>query len=121
LFALREPNYLESKMPMTVTTTKAGSGPSPKTGQTVFVNCTGYVQETGKKFWSTADTGVFSFKVGMGQVIPAWDHGLQQMKLGEAATIVASHDLAYGERGFPDWGIPGRATLRFEIELLEIK
>ncbi len=40
------------------------------------------------------------------------------MKIGESARITATHEVAYGEAGFPAWGIPPRATLIFDIELL---
>lgn len=78
------------------------------------------MQSTGKKFWSTDDTGPFSFKIGRGEVIPAWDEGVATMQLGEAARITATHESAYGEAGFPEWGIPPRATLVFEVELTGI-
>jgi FKBP-type peptidyl-prolyl cis-trans isomerase len=42
----------------------SASGVFPKKGQTVFVHCTGIVEASGKKFWSTKDPGqsVFNFK-----------------------------------------------------------
>ena len=96
-----------------------GTGDAVVKGKTVTVHCTGYVVESGKKFWSTHDKNEpFSFKIGMKQVIPAWDEGVLTMKIGETSEIVATHDYAYGERGFPAWGIPPRATLKFEIEVL---
>lgn len=50
---------------------KEGNGVKPQKGQKVTVHCTGVVQATGKKFWSTKDPGqqLFSFSVGLGQVI----------------------------------------------------
>lgn len=42
-----------------------GGGAKPAKGSLCEVHCTGYVTETGKKFWSTKDAGqtTFSFKV----------------------------------------------------------
>eukprot|EP01115_Flamella_aegyptia_P006823 TRINITY_DN28262_c1_g4_i1.p1 TRINITY_DN28262_c1_g4~~TRINITY_DN28262_c1_g4_i1.p1 ORF type:complete len:117 (+),score=42.12 TRINITY_DN28262_c1_g4_i1:347-697(+) len=103
--------------------TQEGSGDTPQKGQKVTVHCTGIVQSSGKKFWSTKDEGQepFSFQIGLGKVIKAWDEGVATMKEGEFATLTASPDYAYGERGFPAWGIPENATLIFHIELLSIE
>lgn len=103
------------------TTKPAPSGaPTPRKGQTVRVHCTGIVQASGYKFWSTKDDGqdIFSFQIGRGAVIPAWDEGVMTMAVGESATITATSDVAYGANGFPAWKIPGNATLIFHIELL---
>jgi FKBP-type peptidyl-prolyl cis-trans isomerase FkpA len=40
------------------------------------------------------------------------------MKAGGKAVLICPSDLAYGDKGRP--GIPGGATLIFELELLEI-
>lgn len=105
---------------------KAGAGLKPSRGQNVTVHCTGTVQANGHVFWSTSwdkskGGGPFSFQIGMKQVIPAWDEGVATMQIGEKAKITATHEVAYGEAGFPAWGIPPRATLIFDIELLEAK
>jgi len=100
---------------------KAGSGSKPTAGQTITVHCTGYVQATGSKFWSTHDTNTpFSFQVGLGKVIKGWDQGCLTMQLGERAKITCTPDFAYGAGGFPAWGIPPNATLIFDIEILTI-
>jgi FKBP-type peptidyl-prolyl cis-trans isomerase len=41
------------------------------------------------------------------------------MTVGERALIEATGDYAYGERGFPQWGIGKNATLIFDIEVIE--
>ena len=40
------------------------------------------------------------------------------MKIGECARITATPDFAYGEGGFPAWGIMENSTLAFDIEVL---
>ena len=63
----------------------------------------------------------FSFTLGKGQVIKGWDEGMLTMKLGEKAILKCSADYAYGESGFPAWGILPNSPLNFEIEVLSIK
>ena len=55
----------------------------------------------------------------LGRVIPCWTEGVQRMKAGGKAQLVCPPQIAYGERG-AGGTIPPNATLRFEIELLEI-
>eukprot|EP00042_Codosiga_hollandica_P037530 m.296326 g.296326 ORF g.296326 m.296326 type:complete len:187 (-) comp55159_c0_seq3:109-669(-) len=100
---------------------KAGGAVKPTKGSTITVECTGYLTN-GKKFWSTRDPGgkPFSFKVGVGSVIVGWDVGCLSMTVGEHSRLVVRGDKAYGERGFPAWGIGPNAELTFDIEILSI-
>jgi hypothetical protein len=41
------------------------------------------------------------------------------MKVGGKATLVCPFDLAYGPQGHPP-SIPGKSTLVFDVELLDI-
>ena len=56
----------------------------------------------------------------LGGVIPCWTEGVQKMKVGGKAQLVCPPGIAYGERGAGNGKIPPNATLRFEVELLEI-
>jgi peptidylprolyl isomerase len=103
---------------------KAGTGPSPKTGQTCVMHYTGWLYEgdkKGAKFDSSVDRGQpFEFKIGMHQVIAGWDEGVATMNVGGKRTLIIPPELGYGARGAGNV-IPPNATLMFDVELLAIK
>lgn len=73
----------------------------------------------GTPFDSSYQRGApFTFRVGSGAVIRGWDEAFATMKKGEKRTLILPHWLAYGERGRPP-KIPPRATLVFEVELID--
>ena len=104
--------------------TKAGSGASPRQGQTAVVHYTGWLYENGakgKKFDSSVDRGQpFEFPVGQGRVIKGWDEGVATMKIGGKRTLIVPAALGYGARG-AGGVIPPNATLMFDVELLGVK
>lgn len=97
---------------------------SPKKGDIVVVNYTGWLNDNGKegkKFDSSYDRKTpFSFKIGVGQVISGWDTGVMMMKVGEKRRLYIPADLGYGARG-AGGVIPPNAALIFDVELLEVK
>lgn len=52
------------------------------------------------------------------KMIPGFKEGLQQLNVGDKATLFVPYHLAYGEAGNP--GIPGKTNIIFEVEVLEI-
>ena len=72
--------------------------------------------------WRLQDPGqkAFSFNVGIGQVVRGWDDGFMDMKEGEEARLEMTGDYAYGDKGFPAWGIGPNATLIFDVAILSI-
>jgi len=97
-----------------------GQGESPKPGDLVRVVYKGSLLN-GKVFDEALDPAkAFEFRVGRGNVIDGWDQALQLMRPGEKRLLIIPHELAYGTRGQPP-GIPKRATLVFEVQLLDFK
>ena len=103
---------------------KAGTGASPKTGQTCVMHYTGWLYVDGKKgakFDSSVDRGQpFEFPIGTRRVIAGWDEGVASMKVGGKRELIIPPALGYGARGAGN-AIPPNATLIFEVELLDIK
>ncbi len=88
-----------------------GTGAAAQPGQFVRVHYTGWLYNggvQGAKFDSSKDRNdPFAFHLGAGMVIRGWDEGVAGMKVGGAR----------GAGGV----IPPNATLKFDVELLEIK
>ncbi len=98
---------------------RPGTGNPPATGSEVVVQYDGYLLD-GTKFDSSRDQGApFVFRVGTGRVIKGWDEAFATMKKGEKRTLIIPWWLAYGEEG--KGPIPPKATLVFEVELLDIR
>ena len=67
--------------------------------------------------WSRNE--VFTFQLGVGQVIEGWDKGCIGMKVGGRRKLVIPPDMAYGEQGAG--GIIGpNETLVFVVDLRSI-
>jgi peptidylprolyl isomerase len=99
---------------------EVGSGATPNTGDICVMHYTGWLED-GTKFDSSVDRGTpFEFILGMGQVIKGWDEGVATMKPGGKRILIIPPNLAYGRRG-AGGAVPPDATLKFEVELLEVK
>jgi FKBP-type peptidyl-prolyl cis-trans isomerase FkpA len=99
---------------------QVGTGTEATKGKTVSVHYTGWLLD-GTKFDSSRDRNQpFSFALGQGRVIKGWDEGVAGMKVGGKRTLVIPPDLGYGASG-AGGVIPPNATLKFEVELLEVK
>jgi FK506-binding protein 1 len=99
-------------------TVKNEDAPMPAAGTKVHMHYTGRLTD-GTKFDSSLDRGkLFTFTLGVGQVIKGWDEGVLQLHKGDKATLTCSSDYAYGDSGIPGT-IPPKATLVFEVELVD--
>ncbi len=97
-----------------------GAGAAAKSGDTISVHYTGWL-ENGAKFDSSLDSGQpIEFVLGQGKVIAGWEQGMVGMKVGGKRRLTIPPDLGYGAYGAGDT-IPPNAALIFEVELLEIK
>ena len=94
-----------------------GDGAKAVRHSKVLVHYTGWLSD-GTKFDSSVDRGKpFEFTLGLGQVIPGWDRGVEGMKVGGRRELIIPPELAYGKKG-AGGVIPPNATLKFEITLL---
>ena len=102
---------------LTYKSVREGTGSSPTATDAVKVHYRGTLMN-GTEFDSSYkrnEPATFP----LNRVIPCWTQGVQRMKVGGKAELVCPPELAYGERG-AGGTIPPNATLRFEIELIEI-
>ncbi|MCK0109056.1 peptidylprolyl isomerase [Flavobacteriaceae bacterium S0825] len=97
-----------------------GTGDKAEKGKTVSVHYKGQLSD-GTVFDSSYKRNQpIDFVLGVGQVIPGWDEGIQLLKVGDKARFVIPSDLAYGSAG-AGGVIPPDATLIFDVELMNVK
>ena len=94
------------------------SGPTPEPGMRAAVLYKGMLLD-GTVFDQSLDPEkAFRPRVGRDELIAAWDQALVRMHKGEKWLLIVPYELGYGTRGNPP-KIPKRATLVFEMELLD--
>jgi peptidylprolyl isomerase len=128
---------------------KIGTGADAEPNKVYRVLYTGWVAADGRKFDSSedhrlplrdkdgkpvmgddgkpklADPQPLAFVQGFGRVIPGFDQGFAGMKVGGKRRLFIPWQLAYGARGRPGPdalhpGIPPKADLIFDIELVDV-
>lgn len=109
----------ETESGLYYTILEEGNGKKPNRGQNVSVHYKGMLLD-GTVFDSSYQRGEpIDFSIGIGQVIPGWDEGIQLLKEGSKARFVIPSVLAYGSSG-AGGVIPPDATLIFEVELVKL-
>lgn len=99
--------------------TEPGNGEKPQVGKPVTMHYTGKLLN-GTVFDSSVERDQpFQFVLGVGQVIPGWDEGVQLMSKGEKGVLYIPYYLAYGERDMGE--IPAFSNLMFEVELIDFE
>ena len=116
--ASKEPGAVKADKGLIYIPIKEGTGETPKPTDQVKVLYTGKLVD-GTVFDSSAKHGGQPVTFPLNGVIPCWTMGVQMMKVGGKARLVCPPEIAYGDAGAPG-AIPPKATLDFEVELLEI-
>ncbi len=115
-----------------------GEGVKPNLGQTVKVDYAGYFASTGELFDTSMEAAaeeqekIDERRKAAGaykpmeakyspdaSLIAGFKEGLQQMSVGDKATLFIPYHLAYGDQGYPG-AIPPKADLIFVLKLLEV-
>ena len=97
-----------------------GTGIKAVPGREVDVNYFGVLKD-GTPFDNSYKRGTpFTFPLGAGRVIRAWDEGIALLNVGSKATFFVPHELGYGETGSPPT-IPPKAELIFYVELDRVR
>ena len=114
--AAAEKGAVKSESGMIYRELTPGTGESPKATDKVKVNYRGTFINGTEFDSSYARNQPAEFPLN--GVIKCWTEGVQKMKVGGKSRLVCPAAIAYGDGGRP--GIPGGATLVFEIELLSV-
>jgi FKBP-type peptidyl-prolyl cis-trans isomerase FkpA len=117
--ALDSKEWKKQKSGLEIWDVKEGKGEAVKADATVTIHYTGWLtDEKATVFDSSVKRGEKA-TFPLDKLIKGWQEGIPGMKPGGVRRLKIPADLAYGEKGRP--GIPGGATLIFEIELFEAK
>ena len=88
-------------------------------GDKITVQYVGYTYDSRKKFYSSWDEGKpFTFTLGKGEVIEAWEEGIPGMEVSDRREMVVPPELGYGSKRMGK--IPPNSTLVYVIDLLKV-
>jgi FKBP-type peptidyl-prolyl cis-trans isomerase len=118
---------IDADAPKTWTTTKSGlkyrvlrkgSSTFAKASNSVKVNYHGWIP--GGKVFDSSYLRNEPIAFPLSRVISGWTEGMQLVGEGGMIELLIPSDLAYGDRGAPP-DIPGKATLSFLVELIQVQ
>lgn len=94
-----------------------GTGPEVKAGEILDADYIGQIWK-GKVFDNSYDKGSgAAFPIGLGKVIPGWDHALVGKKVGSRVLLSIPPAEGYGTTGQAQAGIKGTDTLAFVVDI----
>eukprot|EP00928_Gymnodinium_smaydae_P037570 TRINITY_DN26057_c0_g5_i2.p2 TRINITY_DN26057_c0_g5~~TRINITY_DN26057_c0_g5_i2.p2 ORF type:complete len:306 (+),score=63.49 TRINITY_DN26057_c0_g5_i2:1346-2263(+) len=93
----------------------AGRGALARPGRIVKVLCEGRVVGAQQLF----EKGAKQFRLGLGETLPGLDAGVKGMQQGERRRLHIPDRLGFGSAEGRPRGVPKRAALVYEVELLE--
>lgn len=99
---------------------KVGEGAEAKTGKTVEVLYTGWLEDRTKFDASLDPAHPFTFRIGIDDVVKAWHEGIAGMKVGGKRWLMVPPELGYGKQGVSGI-VPANATLVYEVELVNVR
>ncbi|KAL8519926.1 hypothetical protein ACS0TY_010745 [Phlomoides rotata] len=147
---MRYPDYTETDSGLQYKDLRVGSGPTPKIGETVVVDWDGYTigyygrifearNKTKGGSFEGDDKNFYKFRLGLQEVIPAFEEAVSGMALGGIRRIIVPPELGYPENDYNKKGprpttfsgqraldfVLGNQglidkTLLFDIELMKI-
>jgi FKBP-type peptidyl-prolyl cis-trans isomerase len=98
---------------------REGQGQQAKKGQIARINYSVSLL-TGDEIYSSEETGTKEFLIGKGGVESGLEEGILLLKKGDRAKFIIPSHLAFGLMGDAD-KIPAKATLVYDIELIDLK
>jgi peptidylprolyl isomerase len=100
-------------------TTREGSGPEARPGDTVTVHYTGTLEDGTEFDSSRGENRPMTFELGDTSMILGFNEGIGGMKVGEQRRLTIPPNIGYGALGnLPK--IPPNTTLVFDVELVSI-
>lgn len=98
-----------------------GDGNQADSTHRITVHYAGWLENENLVGSSYALNAPLTISLASDAVIDGWVEGIPGMREGGERQLVIPPELAYGETGFREVGIPPNATLIYEIELLDIE